>query len=337
MGGGQPRAVHRAVLVAVGVGLTIGACTAATVPSQRPAREPGIDLDPSAVREIVEDVAGATASRFGAHDDRGHEMDTVKVLQVSDGRFVGLYHAGDAVTLDVHLATSTDLIDWTWQITLAQRASMPTITPASDGGYVVAWEQEPDNHLRFALYPTDADLLAGRAARTFDAPQTLSDCAEGTPNLYAASSTYLDVGFHFYDDCDVDRQARGTGDWSSWTAAPRPGLEDAVRANGVRAGVGDRDVIIADGTELTLIEGMKIRDQWPTWRIYLHDASTGRAERLAIRTPAGSTAFTNPTISPVTIDGRPALFMSLFVPHEANPDEEAGALIYYRTYDPAPD
>jgi hypothetical protein len=245
---------------------------------------------------------------------------------------VGLYHSYQDQTYSVHLATSDDLLDWTWQVTLAERASMPTIRSATDGGYVVAWEQEPDNHLKFALYASLDDLMDGVAAKTWEPPRQLSSCAEGTPNLYTASSSRLDVGFHFYDACDTDREARGSGDWSTWTAAPRSDLEDAVRANGVRGGVGDRDVIVADGEELTLVEGMAVQDDWRTWRIYLHGGTSGTAKRLDIRTPGGSGAFTNPTISPVIIDGRPALAMSLFVPYEAAADGEVGELIYYRTY-----
>jgi len=186
---------------------------------------PTIDEARSELRGNIEDVTQATASRYGVVDDRGHEMDTVKIIAVPEsGGFVGLYHSfrQDSGTYAVHLATSRDLLYWTWQGELAEDASMPTIKPASDGGYVVAWEQEPPNHVRLTYYRSWMDLLAGRASKSFDAPLMLSTCAEGTPNLYAASSTAVDVGFHFYRDCTLDREARGATDWHSWTAAPVP-------------------------------------------------------------------------------------------------------------------
>ena len=40
------------------------------------------------LRGIVENVAGATAKRYGVKDDAGHVMDTVKIIQVSNGGFV---------------------------------------------------------------------------------------------------------------------------------------------------------------------------------------------------------------------------------------------------------
>jgi hypothetical protein len=289
------------------------------------------------LRGLIEDVTQSTARKYALTDDRGNVMDTAKVIAVPEaGGFVGLYHSyrpGPAI-FSVHLATSSDLLNWTWRVQLADQASQPTIKPASDGGYVVAWEQEPDNHLKFAHYPGWADLLKGVPARTFDAPQRLSDCAEGTPNLYMASTTFLDVGFHFYDGCDLDRQARGTTDWTSWNATAEPRLEETVRVHGVMGGIGDRDVISFDGSEFTLIEGQVVKGDWRTWRVFLHDGETGRAEQLSFRTHAGSVAFTNPTIEQIEIGGRQAILMSLFVPQEGAAGAEAGQLIYYRTFGP---
>jgi hypothetical protein len=263
-------------------------------------------------------------------------MDTVKIVAIPEsGGFVGLYHSYREATeaFYVHLATSSDLMNWTWRVELASEASMPTIKPASDGGYVVAWEQEPDNHLKFAYYSTWTNLLNGVASKTFDAPRRLSSCAEGTPNLYSASSTWVDVGFHFYANCDLDRQARGTTDWRSWSPAEKPLLDRAILVHGVMGGVGDRDVVSFKGFDFTLIEGQVIRDDWRSWRIFLYDDETGQAEQLNIRTHAGSVAFTNPTVEQIVIGGQKAVLVTLFVPQEGAKSTEAGQLIYYRVYE----
>jgi Tol biopolymer transport system component len=284
---------------------------------------------------LIEDVAGATAVRYGAADDLGHEMDTLKVLAAPGGGFVGLYHSYQAGRFDVHLATSVDLMHWTWRVTLAEGASMPTIRPASDGGYVVAWETDPPNHLGFAYYESWEGLLKGVPSRTLDAPRRLSSCAEGTPNLYAASSIRLDVGFHYFGDCELDRQARGTSDWTSWSPARQPALDDALESLGVVGGIGDRDHFTFGGIGFTLIEGMRNDGDWRTWRVFLHDDVTGQAERLDIRTHAGSLAFTIPPPEFATVDGRDATVATLFVPQEGAAGSEAGELIYYRTLGPA--
>ena len=84
---------------------------------------------------LIEDVGAATASRYGATDDRGNELDTLKIISSPDDEeFVGVYHSyrvGGGFS--VHLATSTDLMTWTWRATLARQASMPTIAPTSEG------------------------------------------------------------------------------------------------------------------------------------------------------------------------------------------------------------
>jgi hypothetical protein len=80
-------------------------------------------------------VTGATASRYGTVDALGHEMDTVKIIAALEGDgFIGVYHStgNDPSILDVHLATSSDLMHWTWRVTLAENASMPTIERVSD-------------------------------------------------------------------------------------------------------------------------------------------------------------------------------------------------------------
>jgi hypothetical protein len=332
----------RTVTLAIAVAAGLAGCAVAVPPSPS-GRQAGTTSSPTAtvvsaraeLRRLIEDVEGATAARYAARDDRGNELDGIKIIAAPDGGFVGVshsYHDPPGMYV-VNLATSANLMDWTWRVELAQQASMPTIRPASDGGYVVAWEQEPHNHLAFAHYRSWADLLAGSRAKTFEAPNSLSICAEGTPNLYQASSTFLDVGFHFYDGCELDRQAHGTTDWSSWNATPEPALEAAVRAHGVEGGVGDRDVIDHKSADLTLIEGQAVLGDWRTWRVFLYDAAIGDAEQLAFRTDAGSTAFTNPTIEAIDVDGQAAIVVTLFVPQEGAHGGEAGELIYYRILD----
>jgi hypothetical protein len=314
-----------------------------TVPTQASPVPAGSEPPPSdavaepartELRDAIEDVAGATAYRYGATDDRGQELDTLTVLPAPDGSgFVGVYHSvgQEPGTLDLHLATSTDLMEWTWRVTLAEEAHMPAIAPASDGGYVVGWEQSPNNHLRFAYYETWADLLSAHAAKTLDAPRRLSSCAEGTPSLYAASSTWLEVGFHYYRGCTHDRQARGTSDWTSWSPARQPALDHAIEALGGQGGIGDRDTLTFDEVDFTIVEAQLVNEDWATWRVFLLD-ETGAAERLDVRSHGGAVAFTNPTMELVEIAGRRALLVTLFVPQEGSPGE-AGELIYYRIFE----
>ncbi len=78
----------------------------------------------------VGDVTRSTGYRYDAHDDRGHSMDGAKIIQVTEtGELAAVYHwfSGVPDRFNVSLATSTNLLDWTWRRDLTQGASQPTI------------------------------------------------------------------------------------------------------------------------------------------------------------------------------------------------------------------
>ncbi|MCX5089098.1 hypothetical protein OOK36_09375 [Streptomyces sp. NBC_00365] len=51
------------------------------------------------------------------------------------------------------------------------------------GGYVLAHEKDPDNHIAVRGHAETEALLSGNAAHAFDAPRTLSCRVEGTPDI----------------------------------------------------------------------------------------------------------------------------------------------------------
>ncbi|CAG2179765.1 unnamed protein product, partial [Oppiella nova] len=172
----------------------------------------------SAIKSMIENVADSSGHVYGAKDSKGRSMDCIKIIANPEVKgFIGVYHSYENGSAHSHMATADNVLGkWTWIRAIAgpgiqganASATQPTIAVAEDGGFVVAWEQEPHNHLQFAYYKTWDDLVNGNITKQFAAPQTLSKCAEGTPHFYYASSTYLDVGHHFYNNCDTDREAR---------------------------------------------------------------------------------------------------------------------------------
>jgi hypothetical protein len=312
----------------VGFALALAAVVGCATPTSGPTWS-GPGETSAALRTYLEDVRGAAGKQYAERDDRGHELDGLAIISAPDGGFVGVSHwwSEPAQEFRIGLSTSDDLLTWTWRAELSRQASMPAITKASDVGYVVAWEQEPDNHLAFAWYRSWDELLAARPSKTFEAEQRLSDCAEGTPNLIAASSLAVDFGFHYFADCDLDREAHGRMDWRVWTAEKRPELDGTVLAQGVQGGIGDRDLIRFRDREFTLLEAMSVRDDWSTWKVYLVDEA--RATPLAFATDGGSRAFTNPSAEIVDLRGQPTLVVSLFVPQEGAAPGETGSLVYY--------
>ena len=291
------------------------------------------------LRGLIEDVTAATAYRYRTSDDTGRWMDTAKIIWIPEAdAFGAVYHSWSNADSAFHiqLATSVNLMDWAWRRELAGQASQPTIAAASDGGYVVAWEQEPDPiHLAIAYYSTWDDLQAGKAIRRIDPPVTTPACGEGTPSIELASSARVDVAFHYHADCDLDREAGGSTDWTTWQASTRQAVDGALAAVGVTGHMGDRDSIDFRGNNLTLIEGQLVREDVSSWRTFLYDAWTGIAEPLDFRTHAGSVAFSNPTINQVDVGGVPAILVTLYVITEGAAGPEDGELIYYRLMPPA--
>jgi hypothetical protein len=310
--------------------LLLASCAPGSTPS------PGsIEAARAGLRDLITDVTAATAYRCQLADDRGRSMGPTAIIWVPEaGRFAAVYFTlddGDQA-FHVQLATSADLMEWTWVVELADLASQPTIAAASDGGYVVAWEQEPDPiHIVIASFATWDDLRAGNVGRRFDVPVTMPACGEGTPSIDAASGTRVDLGFHYHADCERDREASGSTDWTTWQAVARPERDKALIDLGVAGHIGDRDTIAFGGHTLMFIDGQLVLDDFGSWRTFLYDDETRSAELLNFRTHKGSKAFSSLTVGQVTIGGQEAILVTMFLMGDGTPSPEDGTLVYYRT------
>lgn len=327
-GGGQLRRASRAFAAALG---TIGLLLA----GNQPTAHPDVEAARAELRGLIQDVTTATAFRYRTTDDLGRWMDTAKIIWIPEAdRFAAVYHTWSVPDqrFDVQLATSADLMQWTWQATLAERAAQAAIAPAPDNGYVVAWEQGPDPiHVAVSSFTDWNALLAGSADRHFDAPPSMAGCAEGTPSIERVTRREVKLGFHFYSGCTHDRQAGGSTDWSGWQAISRPRIDSALIAAGARGHIGDRDAIDLGGHRLELIEAQLRLGDPGSWRTYLYDAETGRASLIPFRSHARSQSFANPTVGHVRIGGRDAILVTLYLFSEGAGGNESGELVYYRT------
>jgi hypothetical protein len=288
------------------------------------------------LKGYIEEVAQADAWRYGVSDDVGHTMDTAKIIADPAGGYIAVYHTNVGGQFKVNVATSNDFMNWTWVRELAGSntgsASQPTIK-GSGSAFVMAWEQEPSNHVKFVYFNSRDDLMNGVVAKSYDAPMVFSVCANGTPNLYSASNASVDFGFHYFSNCDVDRQARGSMNWRSSKATKQTNVDNAILYWGVQGNIGGRDGYFNfRGYNFGLIEGQYTKGDFGSWRSFIYDYQTGNAEPLNITTHGGSTAFANPKFTSMQIDGQWAVVVSLFIPSEGAAPGEAGQLIYYRKY-----
>jgi hypothetical protein len=284
-----------------------------------------------------------TRAVFKLHDSAGHSMDTLKVVSdpTKTGRFLGVYHwASSTDGFDVGVATSTDLRTWTYRRTIDTRASQPYLAFSPKNGPVLADEGYQPSHLRFRYWTSVSKLLGSAAPYlTFDAPKTLSSCAEGTPDIrsisYASSTSVITkgstitVGHHYYANCQTDREAVGVlTNFKNWTTQAQPAIDDRLTAAGAVGKHGDRDTFSDNGEPYTLYEGAISATSGPgDWRNFLDDGTT--ATEVDPGTPGGSTAFANPSTTVATVNGTRSLIITEFIPSEGAGSGEAGELIYW--------
>lgn len=294
------------------------------------------------VAALITNVSAAR-SVYHLKDSTGASMDTLKVVRdPTAARYLGVYHSSIGGVLQTRLATSTDLRTWTYQRTLDTAAAQPSIAFSPKNGVILAVETDTDNHLRFRYYTSVTRFLAGTVYKTFDAPRTLSSCAEGTPDLesvtYAGgtstitSGSTIVVSHHYFANCSTDREALGTlTNFSHWSTAAQPAFDDALLAAGAAGKHGDRDTFTVGGQTLKLVEGnTDPAFSWNSWRNYLYDPATQTAQPLSITTAGGSTSFANPTAT-VAVDpsGVPSLIVTEFLPVSGSATGEAGELLYW--------
>ncbi len=300
------------------------------------------------IGSILGDVVGATGHRYELRDSAGNTMDTLKLIPDPSGGYLGIYHTAN----HVNLATSGDLLNWTFRRTLDMQATQPTVHALPTGGFLTAVEFDNQTgsggQLRLRHYPTRDALVAGSFNRERTIARTLSACNEGTPNIFSASlmpdidHSVIDVGFHYQRACDLDRQARGRlTNFTSWAAAADTALDSALttaaaaQGRAVNGNIGDRDAFLFDNLRYSVHEVQYAKGDFATWRVYLNTWQTGTVAYLPIVTHAGSTAFANPSVTLVTSpSGKPAVVVSVFVPFEGAGAGEAGQLLFFREYVP---
>ncbi len=229
-------------------------------------------------------------------------------------------------------------------VDLDSAASQPTIQLLSDGGYLVAYEKAAPKNIwiRFRYYADRSALFQAAYQNEFDAPRTLGPTAEGTPNIYSAVlnpdilHSRIQVGFHYYRDQDVDRQARGTlTNYSSWTTQVETNLNSQLEAQNIAGNIGDRDFFQFQERSYNLQEVQLTKNDMSRWRIYLYDYSTEAFTPLSIKTQKSSSSFANPTYSAITTpSGRPGFVATMFLFASGAAAGEAGSLIYFKEYVP---
>jgi hypothetical protein len=298
----------------------------------------------------IQDVPGATASRYGVHDSGGATMDGLKIVEAPLGGYLGVYHSSEKGVLITRVATSSDLLTWRRRAEIDRHASQATLALLADRSVLVAEEADansasrPRTWLRLRHYSSVAALLAGHPDRTRDLAHTRvgRDGAEGTPDIRSVQlrpgldRSVVELGFHYFRNGRVDRQAQGTlTNFQTWSSRADAELDANLARLGVNGNVGDRDSLAVEGQPLLLVEAQRTRGA--PWQTYLSQDGRGPTQLLGIRTAGGSRAFSNPTATVLRApSGARAIVVTLFVPKSGAASGETGELVYYREIEPRP-
>jgi hypothetical protein len=223
-------------------------------------------------------------------------------------------------------------------------ASQPAIVSLPDGGFLLAFERDtPDaqyvsvSNLVVRHSASWAELASGAYDAEANIPRTLAQTAEGTPALEVQSwagvaSSQIAITFHYLKNISVDRQAAGTlTNFTSWAAVAQTPVNDLFIALGTRGNLGDRADLLFAGHRFAVLEAQSIKADFGSWRWYLYDRDRAEARLLALRAPAGSFAFGNPTVKVLTgPDGQPTLLFSGYAFAQGAAAGEAGQFIALR-------
>lgn len=272
---------------------------------------------------------------FQAKDSAGNKLDCLKIELLEPGKYIGIHHVQKKDRFQLHLVESTDLRSWKPVRIVAFDAHQGTMTRVGSR-WLLAWEQTTDgkNHLHVEAYASTKNLLSGMSEKSFDIDRTLSGGAEGTPSIESVAfnrgwdKSVIKLGFHYYRDLDVDRQASGTlRGFADWTAAPLTTVNKALEPIYL-GNIGDRDSADFGPYRIGLLEAQETKNDWSSWRI-LYRVGGGGYHPLDIKTPGNSKSFANPSITALELpDGRPGAVVTMFLPSQGNAKDEEGEMIY---------
>jgi hypothetical protein len=277
------------------------------------------------------DLGRAESVRFQLKDERGRGLDCLKL--VPSGRaYLGLHHTLQNGAFELCLVESNDLVSFRPVATLDRHAHQGTLRACGDG-WLAAWEKDGPNGnwTRVVYYPSDAALRSGMPAKQIDLPRTLSPAAEGTPHFRSVPRDPLtgtiEIGFHYYRNADVDRQAYGTlTAFQDWRPRIAPEV-DASLESFFGGNIGDRDEVRIEGRDFLFLETQLRKNDWTSWRVHLR-VDRGDFRAIPFRTPGWSTSFANPSATMLNLPGgRPGLALSLFLPSQGNAPREAGQML----------
>ncbi len=193
------------------------------------------------------------------------------------------------------------------------------------------------NCIAFLHYPNLSAVLTNSYDKSFLAPRSLSACAEGTPNIISVTlspdinNSTIAVGHHFNQNCYSDSNAQGTlKNFNFWSTAINSNLNNLFLQFSKAPVVGGRDYFSYGTNTYEIVESESVLNDPTTVEPYIYNYNQNVLSLLTLQTHGGSKAFSNPTLTFLTLpNGQGGYVSTEFVPSEAAAPGEGGELIYF--------
>lgn len=290
--------------------------------------------DPS-TKAIIDNLNNVSENnpKHGLKDNRDIGMDVLRIVKADeDFTYLGVSHY---MVSDGHfklcLSGSNDLRSWTYIADIGDRAHQGDIEKWN-GGYIVANEQDVlqgSNNIQVRFFPSYEDLKKNNPAYDKSIQRTLAPSAEGTPDIRkiegeSASSSYLLIGFHYYEDKIKDQLAFGIlKNFSEWKAWKDVISNYNIQKMGYAGNIGGREYFNYSNSNYGLQEAQITSGDWGAWRVLFGNGIFYYS--LHPVTSLSSISFANPGISCV---GTNTFAVTYFMHAAGNDPQETGELIY---------
>jgi hypothetical protein len=299
------------------------------------------------ILSLLGDIKSATNFRYQSADINGTSLDCLNIIEPNIGEYYGVHHTWNGTSFNANLVYSADLLNWTFVVCLARKASMPILYYIEETkSFVLLHEQWIVNEgsetcfIRAAYFPNISSLKAGTPQRVFQTYKTQSDL-EGTPNIYniKENGNIIDVGFHYNSKSGFDLVANGTlrnlvNGTTTWETTVWKDYNRKLQCRGVEGHIGGRKYFQYEGSNIIIQETMLKGDDWGTWCSWYYNCADGGFVSLPVKTHGGSKSITNPHyqfVSNPNNHSEQVLFGSYFVQGKDHAAGEAGELIFFKS------
>ncbi|MEZ4880373.1 MAG: hypothetical protein R2801_09440 [Chitinophagales bacterium] len=98
----------------------------------------------------------------------------------------------------------------------------------------------------------------------------------------------------------------------------------------LKGNIGDRDNFIYNNYSFLIIEGQGTKNNFGTWNCFFYNENIDKAIPIQFKTHHNSQNFANPTIYFTSINNRPIVLITVFIPTDNSGKQEDRELIYYK-------